>query len=485
MRALVKPPKPGTGTQKRSIEEEIAQALWRMIVWVARLVARHPWRTLWALATLGFWGSHQWVLVGLTLGLPIVAIVLWRSGAVSSLLVRFRFTRGLLDRQNARAAESWKAGRLKRYRRAFEEHAPYVLPQTEYGEIPQPVGRDAYGEHRFGWYVDLRLPRGLAPKALEDVRDPLAHALGVRRLDVTSTRPGQVRLLFFVSDPLAHDAPAGSGLPQLAPFEVGVLDTGDPMKWDPGLSPHMIVIGQTRSGKSAFLRTLLYSLPTDGSWEVGLCDFKRVEFGLYKPGGKIAAAATSHKEIADLADSWQADMMTRLDEMVRAGVSRAADLPHPVPHRLILIDEYMALVASAEDARRPRKPPKGQEEPEEGVATMVGRVRSALSQLSLLGGAANYHVILGLHQPTASLFGSAGKRSQYRAVVALRALDRDGCTMAFQGADVSEVQGRFDGKQGHGVCVNVGGDEAGIRPHAFRAHFIRDEAAARRLICGG
>jgi hypothetical protein len=340
-------------------------------------------------------------------------------------------------------------------------NAPYVLVGNDDGHQLETYG---YAQFDYGWEVAVGLPLGITPASLEGKKDELGHAMGVDRVDIISTGPRRVTLRFFTKDPLQAKPGKPAAVPELKEYEVGIYDNGEPMLWDPSISAHQIVIGQTRSGKSSYLRTLLLSLPDDT--EVSIADFKRVEFGNYKVGGKVVQVATKMGDIADMFEAAEAEMLRRLDLMVAGDVNHFSKLPGKLPHRVMLFDELMAAYSSADNNKANRP--------------LVDRTRASVAQLGLLGGAAGFSVILGIHQPEASLFGSSGLRDQFRAVVALRHVGGSGVGMAFQGQDVSKVEGMFDGQQGHGVCVGLAESS---EPRRFRSHFV-DEKVTRHLVTG-
>jgi len=456
--ALTKPQKPSITHTPPSMERRIAVALWaHIVVPLARLVRRHPYGTVWSIVLLGLYGSHAWVLFGVVLAAPLVISLWYRCGPRFGLLEHF--APHLLDRRDAVRTSRINARRIAVYRRQFEEHAPYVLPSNNMDELAQPV---AYGEHKFGWWVELVLPRGQTPKDIEGCKDALQHALGVRRIDVESPSPGRVKLSMFLVDPFAapQDSPA---IPQLQPYQLGTYEDGSPLLWDPALAPHLIVVGKTGAGKSSVLLTLLLSLPSD--WEITLCDFGKVEFGQFPVGGKIVAVATSLEDIVEVWEDAEAEMHRRLDLMVARDVNNIDKLPVSIrpPHRVILFDEAMVALSAGDNTRE--------------VAKVCQKIVGSMGQVALLGRKCGMHSVTGLQQPEAVFFGGSGRRSAY-SPIALRHLDTSGCTMAFGNADASTL---FDGQPGHGVVLGVDGSDM---PRRFRAEWIRDEKAARRIICG-
>jgi len=444
--ALIKPQKPTVTRAPPSIERRIAVALWaHVVVPLARLVRRHPYGTVWWIMLLGLYGSHAWVLFGVVLITPLVISLWWRCGPRLGLLERF--APHLLDRRDAISARRINTRRLAVYRKQFEEHAPYVLPSNNMDELAQPV---AYGEHKFGWWVELSLPRGQTPKDIENCKDALEHALGVRRIDAESPAPGRVKLSMFLVDPFAanEDAPA---IPQLQPYQLGTYEDGSPLLWDPFKAPHLIVVGKTGAGKSSVLLTLLLSLPSD--WEITLCDFGKVEFGQFPVGNKIVAVATSLEDILQVWEDAELEMHRRLKLMLAHGVNNIDKLSVSIrpPHRIVLFDEAMVALSAGDNTRE--------------LAKVCQKIVGSMGQVALIGRKCGMHSVTGLQQPEAVFFGGSGRRTSY-SPIALRYLDTSGCTMAFGNADAATL---FDGQPGHGVVLGVDGSDGLKR---FKAEWI-------------
>jgi len=415
---------------------------WRALCALGRAYRRHPYIYTWAILVAGLVDVHGYVLAAVVVALPL-AVLWWvrhygRDGGPMALLAHSTARRSTTS--------------IRDIRQLFETRAPHVLPAGSLDALPQPVG---YGFHKSGWWVRLSLPPGVVPGDFKP--DALAHALAVRRVEVESSEPSYVRLVMYTSDPFEHVE-----VDTAVPYTLGVYHDGSPMVWDPVTSPHMVVVGQTRSGKSVYLRSVLLSLPRD--WEIYIADYKRVEFGNYPVAGMVKAVATSMEDIADMVDGYVSDMHHRLALMAAGDVQHIDDLPGHHPHRLFLFDEVMAAYSAGDTDRDLRK--------------AVDRARTGLMSVALLGGAAGVHSVVSLQQPEAAFFGSSGIRDSYRAVVAMRYLGSSGITMAYPSSDI-DVAALFDGQQGHGVAAGLAGDTT---PRAFASRYV-DAKTTRSAVC--
>ena len=210
--------------------------------------------------------------------------------------------------------------------------------------------------------------------------ETLARRMAPLRLDSTpaATAAGSVRLLDLldlVTRPGPGAAPAGPGpglrdRPELLQVPIGATPDGSPLVLDlkeaaeSGMGPHGLVIGATGSGKSELLRTIVAGLAAThppGQLAFVLVDFK---------GGAAFADLAQLPQVAGLITNLQADlsMVDRAMAALQGELARRQRLLHqagnqpdlrayaarraadpwlePLPHLLIVVDEFSELLAA-------------------------------------------------------------------------------------------------------------------------------------------
>lgn len=112
--------------------------------------------------------------------------------------------------------------------------------------------------------------------------------------------------------------------------------------WHSAVSPHMAIIGRTRSGKSVLCGSYLIPLLIAQKWEIAFYSIKNDKYvrqfkGEYKPEKIISAL-----------EKWADLMKKRADIIARAGKDSYLDIPG-MKHIAIFIDEVGNLNAQVED----------------------------------------------------------------------------------------------------------------------------------------
>jgi len=211
-----------------------------------------------------------------------------------------------------------------------------------------------------------------------------------------------------------------------------------PAGWDPRYAPHLLIVGDTGSGKSSVIRAILALW----HWLTVLLDPKVLEFGHWPEGGRVLRSVGDPVGITSSLHHWAEEVDTRMHALADAGATHWSDLEAitlgfvPV---LIVLDE--AAVALS----RPAK----EETPKE-TKDRTDAARQALLEVLVLGRACGVHVVIGLQRPDAAFLGGAA-RDQLRGRIALGHLSPDGSRMMF-GADCSD---QMTGQPGYGLVVNL------------------------------
>lgn len=114
-----------------------------------------------------------------------------------------------------------------------------------------------------------------------------------------------------------------------------------PVKWDFTSIPHALVIGETGTGKSTFLRNLIVQIPFR-DWDVHFVDLKRVEFSpLKKFGGNVYVEVD---EVVSMLERVVEEMNRRNQQLVDMELNNFKNTDmKPV---FIIFDEFAQLVES-------------------------------------------------------------------------------------------------------------------------------------------
>jgi FtsK/SpoIIIE family len=254
-------------------------------------------------------------------------------------------------------------------------------------------------------------------------------------------------------------------LPTRIPYDLDLLDQcgeydipyaiddyGRTVVWSLKLSPHMLVSGATRSGKSSTLRAIVRGFIGRG-WPALVCDPKRTGLlGMRDwPGVQALATPTNTPAMVAIIDHVHAEMDRRY-AAVEAGLTRKQQL-EPL---LLVLDEYRELQeeirlwwardgASTAGMRRSSEPP---------AFDLVGAI-------ARLGGAVGVHLVIGIKRPDLDVkVLPAELTSNCRSRCSHGALTRDESHAMWGSADVGRsvppmIQGRATAVRSDGVPGEV------------------------------
>lgn len=206
----------------------------------------------------------------------------------------------------------------------------------------------------------------------------------------------------------------------------GVLhgDLGDPS------SCHLLVGGQSGSGKSVLLRALtasLVQLHPPSAIQLSIVDPKRVTFG----GQRAALAAHLARPLcfdAEGALGILAELVDEMEERYRlleqAGVDSLSELPAEarLPRQVLIVDEFADLLASSSLARE---------------------LEHHLKRLGSKSRAAGIHLILATQRPDAKTMSMA-LRANLPGRVALRVADRHNAQIILDQPGAEDLLGKGD-----------------------------------------
>lgn len=167
---------------------------------------------------------------------------------------------------------------------------------------------------------------------------------------------------------------------------LGYDTASKPVILDITKAPHILIAGETGSGKSVCLNTLLNSLlfrATPNRLRLLMVDTKRVELSAYEGLPHLyAPIAKDGKAALQMVKNLNALMRTRYEKLEAAGVSNIDQLPpdKALPRVCLIIDELSDLMLMCKDDVEP-----------------------LLVNIAQLGRAAGIHLILATQRPTVNV----------------------------------------------------------------------------------
>jgi DNA segregation ATPase FtsK/SpoIIIE, S-DNA-T family len=166
------------------------------------------------------------------------------------------------------------------------------------------------------------------------------------------------------------------------PIVAGKNKNGEYQGYDMTKKPHLLIAGETGSGKSVMLRTILTSLIQHKRKRLvlHLADMKRSEFHLFRNVDIVQSVMTKKKDLIRCLEHLHTELFRRGDLLDEAVLSHIDDLPNPPDYIVLCIDEFSVL----------RK---------EAVALDM------LQDLTALGRALGIYVILSTQRPDSEIVG--------------------------------------------------------------------------------
>lgn len=130
------------------------------------------------------------------------------------------------------------------------------------------------------------------------------------------------------------------------PIIAGMDLNGNLIVYDMLKNPHLLIAGETGSGKSTQLRsilsTVIQALPPS-RLQLYLCDLKRSEFWLFRHIEHVQGVYVSAREMMPVFTDIQREMKRRGDLLDEHEVSHVDDLKIKLPYIMICIDEVALL----------------------------------------------------------------------------------------------------------------------------------------------
>lgn len=140
--------------------------------------------------------------------------------------------------------------------------------------------------------------------------------------------------------------------PIIAPFRLGIIcgkdRNGQYVAFDLLKMPHILIAGETGSGKSTQLRSILTTLILSKKPEelqLYLCDCKKSEFHIFRKVEHVQCVLSTPRDIRKMLTHIKKELDERSDLTETFEVSHVDDLPkeHKRPYIIVCIDEFVML----------------------------------------------------------------------------------------------------------------------------------------------
>jgi DNA segregation ATPase FtsK/SpoIIIE, S-DNA-T family len=323
--------------------------------------------------------------------------------------------------------------------------AATAINSTELTEVLESLGLAVEGlEVEPGLRVSLAHFKLLGSARLRDAKAVADDVM--LRLGVTSVRVRTGLKRGHVTMELAHDSEAqvrvslgdvllgGDGGDRALPWAVGLQANGTPVLVDLAEAPHALVGGQTGSGKSSHLHSLVLSLATlrrPEELELVLVDPKQVDLYPFRALPHVRRpVAKTVSDVRRLVSDLATEVEFRFQEFRQAGVpdikaynvwAAATEGEAPLWRIVVVVDELTMVFAGKEGAE----------------------VAESLTALAQVCRAAGVHLVLSTQRPSAQLIPTQ-LRSQLTTRVACRVATATDSRMLLDASGAEKLLGSGD-----------------------------------------
>lgn len=216
---------------------------------------------------------------------------------------------------------------------------------------------------------------------------------------------------------------------------------------------HMLVIGKTNAGKTAFMRSAVYAgmhASRHSGVKLILADPKRVELVGFRGWPGVREVVTEDEDLWNMPIRLNAEMNERYRLFEEEGVKLKSHSPI-----LVIIDEYEEYVRRMH-AMWNEEDPKTKK-PRRKTGQKIPPPISAMASILALARKCRIHVIIGTQRPDASWFGGSA-RDNMQARAAVGPVSRDAANMLFERSDCgrdlpADAKGRFSSQQLDGAII--------------------------------
>lgn len=269
-------------------------------------------------------------------------------------------------------------------------------------------------------YLMVRIPSGRLLADFEEAHDRIATALGCTRLQFVRRGQSFLKVYLDPPDPLTEQVSAPQGVDSgLWPVEFGRLENGQRLTESLFDAGHLAAQGQTRSGKSRWVMSVLSQLTTASHLEIAGIDPTAKLLGPWHdhPSGSHIAATSDYAEIERVTKQLVQEMRERI-----AAIPRNQDKLTPsreYPLRLVVLEEWANVLTLASIAKNKAK----------GLDTEVGKhVQMLLAESHKAG----YRILMLSQRMDGSLVGGFN-RDNFSHRFSFRTASREGLKMLHEG----------------------------------------------------
>ena len=303
---------------------------------------------------------------------------------------------------------------------------------------------------------ELRLEKGTRIKKIQQLQDDLGVELKAGSVRIVAPIPGkntvgvelpnEIKQTVRLRDIIEASPHANEEL--ALPLFLGKGVTGEPIAADLAKMPHLLIAGQTGTGKSVCLNSIIVSILMTRSPEqvrMLMVDPKQVEFSPYQKIPHLIHPVVNDMQKAAGAFSWMVNQMEDRFELFRkAGVRNLSEynklseddlrrrmdmidaddeewgqIPKGLPYLVVVVDEVADLIQ------------------------MVKEVESYIVRLTQKSRAAGIHLILATQKPTRDVFTSLIK-TNLPARIAFRVSSKMDSMVILDRTGAEQLLGRGD-----------------------------------------
>lgn len=193
------------------------------------------------------------------------------------------------------------------------------------------------------------LPTGMDPKEIKKKEYVFRQIFG-EKLELKGELKDFKLTIFSAALPSVLQYDYEKYLPEIQkmklPIVAGMDLNGQLIVFDMVKNPHLLIAGETGSGKSTQLRsvltTLIQFLPPE-RLKLYLCDLKRSEFHVFRHIEHVAGVYITPKEMMPVLKELQREMKHRGDLLDQYEVAHVDDLPNTPQYIVLCIDEVALL----------------------------------------------------------------------------------------------------------------------------------------------
>ncbi|MED1305188.1 chromosome partitioning protein ParA [[Bacillus thuringiensis] serovar konkukian] len=138
------------------------------------------------------------------------------------------------------------------------------------------------------------------------------------------------------------------------PIVCGVNKYGKYMIYDMVTHAHLLIAGETGSGKSSQIRSVLTTLiqnKTTDNLHLYLCDLKQSEFHLFQKVKHVQSVTYTPEELYPVLFKLKKEIQRRGKLLNQHGINHIDKLPEKIPYIVMCIDEYPMLAGERESIK--------------------------------------------------------------------------------------------------------------------------------------